>query len=77
MSYTFYRWKNNIRPAAPPGFAGAADDGRLRSFPMELLHRDKLAPLLGATLVVALVHAADGGAHQVPTRCTLRGRRRC
>jgi phosphonate transport system permease protein len=56
MSYTLYRWENNIRAAAVLGVVGAGGLGQLLAFHMGLFHMGKTATILGAMLVlVALV----------------------
>ena len=58
MSYTLYRWENNIRAAAVLGVVGAGGLGQLLSFHMGLFHMSKTATILGAMLLlVALVDA--------------------
>lgn len=56
MSYTLYRWENNIRAAAVLGVVGAGGLGQLLSFHMGLFQMGKTATILGAMLLlVALV----------------------
>ena len=56
MSYTLYRWENNIRAAAVLGVVGAGGLGQLLAFHMGLFHMNKTATILGAMLfLVALV----------------------
>ena len=58
MSYTLYRWENNIRAAAVLGVVGAGGLGQLLAFHMGLFHMGKTASILGAMLLlVALVDA--------------------
>lgn len=57
MSYTLYRWENNIRAAAVLGVVGAGGLGQLLVFHMGLFHMGKTATLLGAMLL--LVAAVD------------------
>ena len=58
MSYTLYRWENNIRAAAVLGVVGAGGLGQLLAFHMGLFHMGKTATILGAMLLlVALVDA--------------------
>ncbi len=69
MSYTLYRWENNIRAAAVLGVVGAGGLGQLLAFHMGLFHMGKTATLLGAMLLlVALVDAASYGARRLLTR---------
>ena len=58
MSYTLYRWENNIRAAAVLGVVGAGGLGQLLSFHMGLFHMGKTATILGAMLL--LVALVDG-----------------
>ncbi|MFN0182784.1 MAG: phosphonate ABC transporter, permease protein PhnE [Aquabacterium sp.] len=60
MSYTLYRWENNIRAAAVLGVVGAGGLGQLLAFHMGLFHMGKTCTILGAMLLmVALVDAAS------------------
>jgi phosphonate transport system permease protein len=60
MSYTLYRWENNIRAAAVLGVVGAGGLGQLLMFHMGLFQMDKTATVLMAMLVlVAVVDAAS------------------
>ena len=69
LSYTLYRWENNIRAAAVLGVVGAGGLGQLLAFHMGLFHMGKTASILGAMLVlVALVDAASHGARRLMTR---------
>ncbi len=69
MSYTLYRWENNIRAAAVLGVVGAGGLGQLLAFHMGLFHMGKTATILAAMLVlVALVDAASFGARRLMTR---------
>jgi phosphonate transport system permease protein len=62
MSYTLYRWENNIRAAAVLGVVGAGGLGQLLSFHMGLFHMNKTATLLLAMLLlVGLVDALSYG----------------
>ena len=62
MSYTLYRWENNIRAAAVLGVVGAGGLGQLLAFHMGLFHMGKTATVLGAMLLlVALVDAISYG----------------
>jgi len=58
MSYTLYRWENNIRAAAVLGVVGAGGLGQMLSFHMGLFHMGKTATIVGAML--ALVALVDG-----------------
>jgi phosphonate transport system permease protein len=69
MSYTLYRWENNIRAAAVLGVVGAGGLGQMLSFHMGLFHMGKTCTILGAMLLlVALVDAASHGARRWMTR---------
>lgn len=69
LSYTLYRWENNIRAAAVLGVVGAGGLGQLLAFHMGLFHMGKTATVLGAMLVlVALVDAASYAARRALTR---------
>ncbi len=60
MSYTLYRWENNIRAAAVLGVVGAGGLGQLLSFHMGLFHMNKTATILLAMIsLVALVDFAS------------------
>jgi hypothetical protein len=60
MSYTLYRWENNIRAAAVLGVVGAGGLGQLLAFHMGLFHMGKTATVLGAMLLlVALVDGSE------------------
>jgi phosphonate transport system permease protein len=47
LSYTLYRWENNIRAAAVLGVVGAGGLGQLLAFHMGLFHMGKTATILG------------------------------
>jgi phosphonate transport system permease protein len=69
MSYTLYRWENNIRAAAVLGVVGAGGLGQLLAFHMGLFHMPKTATILGAMLLlVAVVDAVSLGARRWMTR---------
>lgn len=69
LSYTLYRWENNIRAAAVLGVVGAGGLGQLLAFHMGLFHMPKTATVLGAMLLlVAMVDAASLGARRLMTR---------
>lgn len=68
MSYTLYRWENNIRAAAVLGVVGAGGLGQLLSFHMGLFHMNKTATLLGAMLL--LVGLVDALSHLLRRRMT-------
>jgi phosphonate transport system permease protein len=58
LSYTLYRWENNIRAAAVLGVVGAGGLGQLLQFHMGLFHMGKTCTILGA--MVLLVVLVDG-----------------
>ena len=58
ISYTLYRWENNIRAAAVLGVVGAGGLGQLLAFHMGLFHMQKTATVLAAMLL--LVALVDG-----------------
>jgi phosphonate transport system permease protein len=69
MSYTLYRWENNIRAAAVLGVVGAGGLGQLLSFHMGLFHMGKTATILMAMLgLVALVDAISYGLRRLLMR---------
>lgn len=69
VSYTLYRWENNIRAAAVLGVVGAGGLGQLLAFHMGLFHMQKTATVLAAMLLlVALVDALSYGARRLLTR---------
>ena len=69
LSYTLYRWENNIRAAAVLGVVGAGGLGQLLAFHMGLFHMQKTATILGAMLLmVAVVDAASHVSRRVLTR---------
>ncbi|HQR55633.1 MAG TPA: phosphonate ABC transporter, permease protein PhnE [Burkholderiaceae bacterium] len=60
MSYSLYRWENNIRAAAVLGVVGAGGLGQMLSFHMGLFQMHKTATvLLAMLLLVALVDGAS------------------
>jgi phosphonate transport system permease protein len=61
LSYTLYRWENNIRAAAVLGVVGAGGLGQLLAFHMGLFHMGKTCTILGAMLL--LVAVVDGLSH--------------
>lgn len=69
MSYTLYRWENNIRAAAVLGVVGAGGLGQLLSFHMGLFHMNKTATILIAMiLLVAMVDLVSYLTRRVLTR---------
>lgn len=69
VSYTLYRWENNIRAAAVLGVVGAGGLGQLLMYHMSLFHMGKTASVLGAmVLLVVLVDALSYGLRRIMTR---------
>ncbi len=69
MSYTLYRWENNIRAAAVLGVVGAGGLGQVLAFHMGLFHMNKTATVLVAMLLlVGLVDALSYGLRRLMTR---------
>jgi phosphonate transport system permease protein len=65
MSYTLYRWENNIRAAAVLGIVGGGGLGQMLSFHMGLFQMSKTSTILIAMLVlVALVDAISFAARR-------------
>ncbi len=66
LSYTLYRWENNIRVAAVLGVVGAGGLGQLLAFHMGLFHMGKTATVLAAMLLmVGLVDGISYAARRV------------
>jgi phosphonate transport system permease protein len=60
LSYTLYRWENNIRAAAVLGVVGGGGLGQMLAFHMGLFHMRETSTLLIAMLIlVALVDLAS------------------
>jgi phosphonate transport system permease protein len=69
MSYTLYRWENNIRAAAVLGVVGAGGLGQVLAFHMGLFHMNKTATVLIAMLVlVGMVDAVSYGLRRLLMR---------
>jgi phosphonate transport system permease protein len=69
LSYTLYRWENNIRAAAVLGVVGAGGLGQVLAFHMGLFHMGKTATVLAAMLLlVGLVDALSHGLRRLLTR---------
>ena len=69
LSYTLYRWENNIRAAAVLGVVGAGGLGQLLVFHMGLFHMGKTCTILAAMLaMVAFVDALSFAARRWLTR---------
>lgn len=69
LSYTLYRWENNIRAATVLGIVGAGGLGQLLAFHMGLFHMPKTATVLAAMLLlVALVDGCSFAARRWLTR---------
>lgn len=60
MSYTLYRWENNIRAAAVLGIVGAGGLGQMLKFHLALFQMQEAATVIIATLLlIALVDSAS------------------
>jgi phosphonate transport system permease protein len=68
MSYTLYRWENNIRAASVLGVVGAGGLGQLLTFHMGLFQMNKTATILGAVLL--MVACVDALSFMVRRRLT-------
>ena len=69
MSYTLYRWENNIRAAAVLGVVGAGGLGQMLAFHMGLFQMGETSSVLMAMMaLVALVDAASYLARRVMSR---------
>ncbi len=69
LSYTLYRWENNIRAAAVLGVVGAGGLGQMLAFHMSLFQMGRTATVVGAmVLLVAVVDAASYLARRGLTR---------
>lgn len=69
LSYSLYRWENNIRAAAILGVVGAGGLGQLLAFHMGLFHMNKTATVLAAMLLlVAIVDASSFALRRWMTR---------
>jgi phosphonate transport system permease protein len=69
LSYTLYRWENNIRAAAVLGVVGAGGLGQLLAFHLGLFQMAETGTILAAMLVLVLgVDAASHALRRVLTR---------
>ncbi len=69
MSYTLYRWENNIRAAAVLGVVGAGGLGQMLKYHLSLFHMEQAASVIIAMLLlVALVDAASFALRRGMTR---------
>jgi phosphonate transport system permease protein len=69
LSYTLYRWENNIRAAAVLGVVGAGGLGQMLAFHMGLFQMQETSSILiTMILLVALVDAASYWSRRVMTR---------
>ncbi|AEG94467.1 phosphonate ABC transporter, permease protein PhnE [Ramlibacter tataouinensis] len=69
VSYTLYRWENNIRAAAVLGVVGAGGLGQLLAFHLGLFQMAETSSVLAAMLVLVLgVDAASYFARRVMSR---------
>lgn len=55
MSYTLYRWENNIRAAAILGVVGAGGLGQMLKFHLSLFQMQQAASVILAMLVLVLM----------------------
>lgn len=69
MSYTLYRWENNIRAAAVLGVVGGGGLGQMLAFHMGLFHmRETSSILIAMILLVAMVDFASYIARRILQR---------
>jgi phosphonate transport system permease protein len=69
LSYTLYRWENNIRAAAVLGVVGAGGLGQMLAFHMGLFQMQETSSILiSMMLLVAMVDAVSYWARRVMTR---------
>jgi phosphonate transport system permease protein len=69
LSYTLYRWENNIRAAAVLGVVGAGGLGQMLAFHMGLFHMAETSSvLLAMMLLVALVDACSFASRRIMSR---------
>jgi phosphonate transport system permease protein len=69
MSYTLYRWENNIRAAAVLGVVGGGGLGQMLAFHMGLFHmRETSAILVAMILLVATVDFASYASRRIMQR---------
>ena len=69
LSYTLYRWENNIRAAAVLGVVGAGGLGQLLAFHMGLFHMGKTCTIVAAMLLlVAFVDSLSLVTRRLMTR---------
>ncbi|HZY19914.1 MAG TPA: phosphonate ABC transporter, permease protein PhnE [Ramlibacter sp.] len=69
LSYTLYRWENNIRAAAVLGVVGAGGLGQLLAFHLGLFQMPETGTVLAAMLVLVL--AVDAASHALRRALTL------
>ena len=69
LSYTLYRWENNIRAAAVLGVVGAGGLGQLLAFHLGLFQMAETGSVLGAMLLLVFgVDLASHGLRRALTR---------
>jgi phosphonate transport system permease protein len=69
VSYTLYRWENNIRAAAILGIVGASGLGQMLAFHLGLFQMGETGSVLAAMIVlVGLVDAASYAARRLMAR---------
>jgi phosphonate transport system permease protein len=69
LSYTLYRWENNIRAAAMLGVVGAGGLGQMLKYHLSLFQMQKAATVIAAMLLlVALVDGISFALRRALTR---------
>ncbi len=68
VSYTLYRWENNIRAAAVLGIVGAGGLGQMLKYHLSLFQMQQAASVIVATML--LVAAVDGGSFRLRAKLT-------
>jgi phosphonate transport system permease protein len=69
LSYTLYRWENNIRAAAVLGVVGAGGLGQMLKFHLSLFQMERAATvILAMLLLVAVVDALSFALRRTLTR---------
>jgi phosphonate transport system permease protein len=69
LSYTLYRWENNIRAAAILGVVGAGGLGQMLAFHMGLFQMEETSSVLIAMItLVALVDALSYATRRIMTK---------
>jgi phosphonate transport system permease protein len=68
MSYTLYRWENNIRAAAILGIVGAGGLGQMLKYHLSLFQMQQAASVIIAMLI--LITLVDGASFWLRRRLT-------